>query len=247
MNRPLKLAHTSDVHLHDGEGMERGRTAFTRIVDAVIESRADLFLIAGDLFDHNRIKSGSVEFVYEQLSRVPCPTVIIAGNHDCFDDNKSVLRDMDFNVAGQHVHMLTEIEGKRIEFPDLHATVWGRCMIDHEPDNKPMAGAPARLRDLWHIGMAHGLYVDYPDSGRSSLITPQEIADSGFDYLALGHVHMHNQMRHGNTLACYPGAPVPYYGEGGPACVTLIDLVPGQPAAARQHELQAERPVLQPA
>ena len=60
--------------------------------------------------------------------------------------------------------------------------------------------------------MAHGLYMDDPESDRSSLITPQEIADSGFDYLALGHVHVHRQMRHGNTLACYPGVPAAYYG-----------------------------------
>ena len=237
MIRPVKIAHTSDVHLHDGEGMERVQAAFARVVDAVLDNESELFLIAGDLFDHNRVKGSSIEFVYEQLARLDCPTVIIAGNHDCFEV-KSVLRDMDFTLAGTHVHMLSEIEGRHIELPQLHATVWGRCMIDHDPDNKPMAGSPQRVDDMWHIGMAHGLYVDYPESGRSSLITPDEIAASGFDYLALGHVHVHSQMRHGNTLACYPGAPVPYYSDRHFACVTLVDLVPGQGATAIQHELK---------
>ena len=118
MIRPLKIAHTSDVHLHDGEGKERVRTAFTRVVDEVLESGAELFLIAGDLYDHNRVKGESIDYVYDQLSRLSCPTVIIAGNHDCFDAGKSVLRDMDFTLAGEHVHMLNEIEGKHIE---LHA------------------------------------------------------------------------------------------------------------------------------
>ncbi|HXC37657.1 MAG TPA: DNA repair exonuclease [Burkholderiales bacterium] len=240
MIRPLKLAHTSDVHLYDGCTKERD--SFMRVVDAVIETGADLFLIAGDLFDHNRVKADSIDFVYAQLARVACPTVIIAGNHDCFDQS-SVLRGMDFAASGEHVHLLTEAEGRSIEFPELHATVWGRSMVDHDESNKPLAGSPGRSRDLWHIGMAHGLYVDYPGSGRSSLITPDEIAATGFDYLALGHVHVHGQMRHGNTLACYPGSPTPYDLDRHPSCVTIVDLLPGREAVAIQLELPVREAV----
>ena len=96
MIRPLKIAHTSDVHLHDGEGKERVRTAFTRVVDEVLESGAELFLIAGDLYDHNRVKGESIDYVYDQLSRLSCPTVIIAGNHDLgvlgtIDENTKII------------------------------------------------------------------------------------------------------------------------------------------------------------
>ena len=84
VNRPLKIAHTSDVHLHDGDDGMPVRHAFAEVVDTVLDVRADLFLIAGDLFDHTRIEGDVIDFVYEQLSRVSCPTVIIAGNHDEF-------------------------------------------------------------------------------------------------------------------------------------------------------------------
>ena len=231
MKRPLKIAHTSDVHLHDGEDGQHVRDAFARVIDTVLRVRSDLFLIAGDLFDHNRIQGDVIDFVYEQLARVPCPTVIIAGNHDCWEE-RSVLQRMDFGHAGHHVMLLDEIEGKQVELPELHATVWGRCMLDHDRTNKPMAGSPPRKADLWHIGMAHGLYMDDPQSERSSLITPREIADSGFDYLALGHVHCHRQMRHGNTLACYPGVPASYYGTDESGQMTLVELTPGAPARA---------------
>src|SRR5688500_16134162 len=86
MIRPLRIAHTSDVHLHNGEDGAHVRTAFTRVVDAVIRTEAELFLIAGDLFDDNRVRKDVIEFVYEQLARVECPTVLIAGNHDCWED-----------------------------------------------------------------------------------------------------------------------------------------------------------------
>ena len=237
MIRPLTLAHTSDVHLHDGEGDGvRAQAAFANVVDAVTAAQPDLFLIAGDFFDHNRVKGPCIDFVYRQLARVPCDTVIIAGNHDCFDE-KSVLRDMDFGTAGRHVYLLSEIDGARIEFPKLHATVWGRGMTDHAPENKPLAGSPARLGDMWHIGMAHGLYVDYPNPGRSSLITPEEIAATGFDYLAMGHVHAHTQVRHGNTLACYPGTPVPISSAYETGSLTFVDLVPGKEVVARLHKI----------
>ena len=239
MIRRLKIAHTSDVHLHDGDDGAHVRAAFSRLIDAVLATKSELFLIAGDLFDDNRIRRPLIEFVYGELARVACPTVVIAGNHDCWED-RSVLKRMDFREAGDHVTLLDQVEGSTIEFPELHATVWGRCMIDHDRSNKPMAGAPPRKGNLWHIGMAHGLYSDDPDIERSSLITPQEIQASGFDYLALGHVHAHRQMRHGRTLACYPGVPAPYYGETGVAgCMTVIDLTPGKPAKAVEHRLES--------
>ena len=72
MNRPLRIAHTSDVHLHDGDGRQRVQDAFVQVIDAVLSTRAELFLIAGDLFDHNRVQGDVIDFVYAQISRVPC-------------------------------------------------------------------------------------------------------------------------------------------------------------------------------
>lgn len=236
MNRPLKIVHTSDVHLNDEPSGFKVREAFARVVDTVIDTRSDLFLIAGDLFDHNEIERDTVDFVYEQLSRVPCQTVMIVGNHDVWDA-RSVIKRMDFRKAGHHVTLLDEADGRQVTFPELHATVWGRCMLDHDLANKPMAGAPQRMRDYWHIGMAHGLYTDEPDMQRSSLITPPEIEAAGFDYLALGHVHAHRQMRHGNTLACYPGVCAAHIGTAETGYVALITLTPGKGAHAVAHTL----------
>lgn len=234
MIQPLRIAHTSDVHLHDGEGAQPVRDAFARVIDAVIETRAQLFLIAGDLFDHTRIEGDVIDFVYAQLERVPCPTVVIAGNHDCWQE-KSVLRRMDFAHAGHHVTLLDQPDGATVEYPALHATVWGRCMLDHAPSNKPMAGFPPRTRNLWHIGMAHGLYTEDEASERSSLITAREVEACGFDYLALGHVHAHRTMRHGRTVACYPGAPAAQLGTRPTGSMAIVDLEPGRSASVIEH------------
>ena len=236
MIRPLKIIHTSDVHLNDEADGVQVREAFSQVVDAVLDTDSDLFLIAGDLFDHNEVQRKTVDFVYAQLARVSCPVVIIVGNHDVWDE-RSIVRRMDFGKAGRHVNLLDNADGAQVTFSELHATVWGRCMLDHDRSNKPMAGVPPRQGDMWHIGMAHGLYSDDPDTERSSLISPYEIEASGFDYLALGHVHAHRQMRHGATLACYPGVAASHMGTIAHGCVALVTLTPGKGARAVAHTL----------
>jgi DNA repair exonuclease SbcCD nuclease subunit len=231
MIRPLKIAHTSDVHLSDDADGHRARHAFSRVVDLVRDTGADLFVVAGDLFDHNRVTPPVLEFACRELARVRCATVMIAGNHDCWTED-AALRRLDIRDAGPHVALLTDIEGTRLDFPALDATVWGRCLVDHHPGYRPLAGAPPRHADRWHIGVAHGLYMDDPNAGRSSPITPAEIAASGFDYLALGHVHVHRQYRHGRTVACYPGSPVPGEGAYADGSMALVELMPGNEPAA---------------
>ena len=62
MIRPLKITHTSDVHLNDEPDGIKVRAAFSQVVDTVLETDSDLFLIAGDLFDHNEIQRKTVDF-----------------------------------------------------------------------------------------------------------------------------------------------------------------------------------------
>jgi len=81
--RPLRVLHTADVHLDsDGGGhperqaahREHGRRVFRRIVDRALTDRVDLLLIAGDLFDHNRVPDETVAFVRAELDRLRQPT-----------------------------------------------------------------------------------------------------------------------------------------------------------------------------
>jgi DNA repair exonuclease SbcCD nuclease subunit len=233
---PLRILHTSDVHLDDGAAGALAHRAFSQVVDLVAAERVDLFLIAGDLFDHNRVSGEVIDFVHRELARVQCPTVLIPGNHDCYNE-RSILRRLRLSEAGEHVFMIAGEHGEVLELPQLHATIWGRGLIEHEPGNKPLLGVPERRRDLWHIGMAHGYYVDYPEPVRSSLITPREIEESGLDYLALGHVHMFTHIRHGDTVACYCGSPSSAYAGSQGGTVALVDLLPGEAVRVESRQV----------
>ena len=232
--RRIKIIHTSDVHLESdtfGKSEEgksyrwRIQRAFQKVIDRVIEEEADLFLIAGDLFDSNRVPESGVQFVHRELARVPCPVVMIPGNHDCYD-HRSVYKKVDFTTVGSQVYTLTAEEGTIIEFPQLHATVWGKGLVEHDHKYRPLAGVPPRRGNYWHIGMAHGYFVEEEELQRSSLIYPEEIAQSGLDYLALGHVHVFTDLSHGVTKACYPGTPAPLHlgvNDGGSVALVILD------------------------
>lgn len=224
----LTLLHTSDLHLANLHGEIDASPAHAGLVRVVEEAQArgvDLLLIAGDLFDSNRVGADCVEFVCDQLRRVRCPVVIIPGNHDCYTEH-SVYHRFDASRAGAGVHLLTREEGEMVTLPELQVRLWGRGIVDHHPGHQPLAGIPPREGDEWHLGMTHGYYVGRGPHSYSSLITAEEIAASALDYLALGHVHVYADVSQGATCAAYSGSPSCGPGVAG-GTAALVTLDPG--------------------
>ena len=230
--KSIKIVHTSDVHLDsrfsseaDGDFRNSAERAFSAVVSCAIEERADLLLIVGDLFDNNRVGEADFEFVRTQLARVECHTVLLPGNHDVHDE-KSVWHRLEVSSAGGHVHALLEPDGKQLSLGNISTKVWGRAMAEHAPENIPLLNPPPRNEDHWNIGLAHGQVVSKRAGIGSSQITHDEISASGFDYLALGHVHVWGDMSHGQTRAFYPGSPVAAYAssDGGHVAITTLSF-----------------------
>ena len=179
VQRQIKIVHTSDVHL-DSRGSDaavegfrsRAEYAFSGVVDAALHEDADLLLIAGDLFDNNRVDDSNIHFVYHQFARLRpgnCQVVMLPGNHDVHDAT-SVWNRFDFDAAGDHVHGLMAHGGTSVKLDDLGVTVWGKAMFEHAPENYPLDGTPDRHDGHWHLGMAHGQVVDERvDQGRRRL------------------------------------------------------------------------------
>ena len=76
----------------------------------------------------------------------------------------------------------------------------------------PLAGFDVRADDraTWKVGMIHGSRT-IPGLVESDdvIFTDAEVADSGLDYLALGHWHNYSTGRAGGTIWAYAGAPEP--------------------------------------
>jgi hypothetical protein len=88
-------------------------------------------------------------------------------------------------------------------------------MEEHEPAFRPLAHIPGRDDRRWCLAMAHGFFYDeWQRPERSSPIFADEIRDTGWDYIALGHQHVQTDVSQGRVSAYYAGAPV---GEPGGA------------------------------
>jgi len=234
--RSLKILHTADIHLDsDSYGSAEQRQAYCAlyrhclqtIVDRAIAEAVDLVLIAGDLFDHNRVPDDTVLFVQTQLRRLHQPVVILPGNHDCLYTN-AIYDRHNFTAACHNVRVITALDGQVLEFPELDLVLWGRAMEEHEPGFHPLAHIPTRHDQRWHIAMAHGFFYGEPQRAeRSSPIFAEEIRHTDWDYIALGHQHVLTDVSQGNVVAYYPGAPlINWRGEEPNGHVLLLECAP---------------------
>jgi DNA repair protein SbcD/Mre11 len=238
--RRLRLAHCSDVHLDgDHRPPEHYRREFARLLRSIRRDSPDLLLIAGDLFDANDASDETVLWSMEQLGALPFRVAMIPGNHDCVD-GRGIYQRSDFERVG-NVDMFISPEGEIRRFHELGLAIWGKGMVDHSPEHRPLAGCPAPPPQCdWYLGMAHGIYVPAGAStGRSSQIAHEEIEGSPCDYLALGHHHAALEIRTERTLAAFCGSPTDLVGGG--ATYATVELVPGEGAQATIRVLDEER------
>jgi DNA repair exonuclease SbcCD nuclease subunit len=242
----LRLIHLADVHLgarHADLGeaaaaqRERQFAAFRAAVDLAIGEKVDIVLIAGDLFDSNTQPRRSVERVASELKRLAAArirTVIIPGTHDCYE-RSSIYRTYDLAaMAGVE----PDDDSVTILTPDRPSVHLEACdVVVHGPVFASKRAPHSPLRDLhvaagdggatWQLGMVHGS-IAIPDKtdGDEVVITREEIAASGLDYLALGHWHSPQQGKAGTTTYAYSGAPEPVaVNQDGAGKVLLVELI----------------------
>ena len=232
--RALRLLHTSDVHLesdtfgHGAEGRKLRdaiRGAFSQVVTTANRLEVDMLLIVGDLFDSSRVTDEALSFALGQIARARMPVVMTCGNHDAHDE-RSIYAKLPPSEMPRNLHLLLEPEGSTVEFPELHTRVWGRALVEHTPDYRPLAGITPPADGLWNIALAHGFFMEEGEFDRSSPINPIDIENSGYDYIALGHIHVFTDCSRGGTRAAYCGTPAPLYQEAG--WVAHVRLEPGK-------------------
>jgi DNA repair exonuclease SbcCD nuclease subunit len=207
---------------------ERVRSAFRGVIDLANNKQADLLLIVGDLFDSSRVSAEALDFAMSTIALAQMPVVMIPGNHDAHDE-RSIYAAMPAGLLPPNLHLILEAEGKLLEFPELAARLWGRALVEHSPDYRPLLGMPPPADDHWNIALAHGLYTEGGETHRASPITPDEIEASGYHYIALGHIHLFGEVSKGGTRAFYCGTPAPLYSSSEAGWVAEVQCRPGEP------------------
>ncbi|MBI1755001.1 DNA repair exonuclease [Candidatus Azambacteria bacterium] len=238
----VRIIHTSDVHigakfLGFGKKAQVQRQAlldvFAKTVDLAISSKAHMLVVAGDLFDSNFPSYQSVHFVKQQFKRLneaKIYAVLSAGTHDCLSKG-SIYKREDFAFDLPYVYVF-DGETTAKEFPDIDLTVYAKANVSNKSTESPvafLASASTSATTKYKIAMAHGSVQIEGKAAKDDLpITLGEIADSGMDYIALGHWHGAQEFSSGKTIAWYSGSPEITYQEGkgglGQGYVLQVDI-----------------------
>ena len=216
----MRIVHFSDTHLgysdygrFDSQSGVNQREidtykAFREIVDYIIETKPDLVIHAGDLFDSIRPSNRAISWAMEQLfrlSKAEIPIVIIAGNHST-PRQKST--DSIFKVMKYfpYVHPVFEGIYAKLTIGDcaVHA-------IPHTYSDEDLREAVAKLKPdsnfKYNIMIAHsavrGVQIASWGEFKEQTI-PLESLSAAFDYIALGHYHRFLKIKEN---AYYCGSP----------------------------------------
>jgi len=225
----LRIIHTSDIHLGAkfsslGKKADAQRQAlkdsFTKVVDHALASKTNLFLITGDLFDSNFPSPQSVSFVKAQFARLNEAriwTMILPGTHDCLSKGSVYVRE-DLSHDLPYVYVFNDAEVFAKEIPDIDATIYAKPSAANKSTESPvafLASVAKNAKTRYKVAMAHGsVQIEGKSAPDDMPITLREIAESGVQYLALGHWHGAQDFSFGNTVAWYAGSPEVTYQEG---------------------------------
>ena len=207
----IAIVHSSDIHVDDGYTARAHGGDGTRGLRCVLATAhklgADLALLAGDVFEHNRLPQALIDRAVGVLEEAAIPIVILPGNHDPLTPGSVYERGAVHGPDNVHVIGLTAEQA--VTFPHFDLEVWGHAHRDYG-NMAPLASARARTT-RWQIVMAHGHYENADEVGAvhrpSWLISDAQIAATGADYVALGHWNRAVRVGNGAVPAYYSGSP----------------------------------------
>ena len=206
----LKILHAADLHLDSAfSGRNQAATARLRAALAAVPEKigdicrregCDLLLLAGDVFDAVP-NPDTLQRLKRVLAELKIPVFITPGNHDFCTPASPWLGEF----WPENVHIFTKPTVETVALSALDCRVYGAgfAAMDCGPllENFRIAGV-----EKYHIAVLHGDPVQ--QNSPYNPITQAQVASSGLQYLALGHVHKTDSFRAGHTLCAWPGCPM---------------------------------------
>lgn len=218
----MKIAHVADAHLDSAFALlpaetARGRrqsirAALAAAIEAAADAGAEVLLVAGDLYEHDRVSPDTGAFLVSLFREAaPLRIFVAPGNHDWYGPSSLYAR-LDWP---ENVHLFTEDVLAPVELED-GLTLWGAA--HRAPANTD--GFLDRLefdRGGINIGLFHGSErgaLVFQEEGKAphAPFTTDQIAESGLAHVFSGHFHTPVDA----DWFTYPGNPDPLaFGEGG--------------------------------
>jgi DNA repair protein SbcD/Mre11 len=217
----LRFVHTGDLHLDSpflglGQAVpERIASAlrdatlrsWERIVRLAVEEHVDAVLVAGDVFEGaNRTLRAQVAFRdgLEQLARERIPSFVVTGNHDPLSGWEPAVTWPDlawrFGASGVSSRPIVR-DG--VELARVHGISYGVRDV-----SRNLAATFRRDGDEpFAIGLLHANVGGLEGHANYAPCSISDLAASGMDYWALGHIHKHGVLRAADPTIVYCGNP----------------------------------------
>lgn len=217
-----KIFHTADLHLgmaFNGYGEKASTLSEARyktldhLVELANKHEADIFVVAGDLFDKlSGINLSDIKRVVGSLNRFSGSQVLVLpGNHDFIADQGTFWPKIK-EAASDKVMLLEHTSPVKLSGFEVEIVVYpGPCRSKHSNENAiGWIGEVDKDPNALHIGIAHGsVEGKSPDlQGNYFPMGEKQIKETGLDVLLLGHTHV--------TFPDKPGPKDRYFNPGTP-------------------------------
>ncbi len=235
-----KFLHAADIHLdsplqklaaYEHAPVDRirdaSRAALSAMVDLAIDQNVDAVLIAGDLYDGNWTDHNTgLQFVRQAARLIDhdIPVLVIRGNHDAASVITSSLTLPD-NPDGSPIMFASDrTECRTVDSAGL--VVHGRSFADRVVTENLAADYGKPVPGMANVGMLHTSLTGAEGHDTYSPCTTDDLNGKGYDYWALGHVHIRQNHQTGQ------GAPIVFPGnlqgrhirETGPKGCMIVDV-----------------------
>jgi len=137
--RDLTVVHSSDLHIDATRATDEFHP-LCRVLATARDAAADVLVLAGDIFDHNRLPLTVLDKVSRLLADSGLRVVILPGNHDCLSADSVYRRG---GIAAVTNVQVLGVDAEAFTFPDLDLEVWGRAHFDYK-NLSPLAEARPR-------------------------------------------------------------------------------------------------------
>ncbi|EMF0288399.1 DNA repair exonuclease [Enterococcus hirae] len=214
----VKFIHAADLHIDRSfEGLvnldksvqekllEVNLKVLANIVDKAIINEVDFVLLAGDTFHQNRPSLKIQKHFFDQIERLNEKEIAVYltfGNHDYYQSERY------WFTFPENVHLFTseEVETKTfLSKKGEKVAISGFSYLHQWIQGDKVAEFPLRHSVDYHIGLYHG-ETGSNQRGNYAPFQPSKMQEKGYDYWALGHIHVPMSLNEKETMN-YPGAP----------------------------------------
>lgn len=216
----LKFLHIGDVHLDTSfysksEALRRKlregiRSAFSKAVDFCIQQRVDALLIAGDLFDNDKLSFKTERFLINEFNRLRDSDIRVfysTGNHDpghiSYRANSIKWPD--------NVYLFKDDKVQAIAVKDSNnEAIYNIVSCGHKTNSEGrnlVKEFPIKENKVPHIGLVHTMVTSANGAGGHDRYLPcskEDMESKGYDYWALGHIHKRQSISDKSQIY-YPG------------------------------------------